>query len=68
MTSLATYLPEVKRRVCPEKLREFLAAEDLYVYTVNAFPQGSFNGGPVMERGYEPSRRSRRCRWRAAPR
>ncbi|HEX5118023.1 MAG TPA: metabolite traffic protein EboE [Pseudonocardiaceae bacterium] len=77
--SLATYLPEVKRRVCPdapfgvslrlsgssaarlagsaadrERLREFLAAEDLYVYTVNAFPQGSFKGGPVMERVYEP--------------
>lgn len=77
--SLATYVPEVKRRVCPDapfgvslrlsgasadrlagspadrdKLREFLAAEDLYVYTVNAFPQGSFKGGPVMERVYEP--------------
>ena len=77
--SLATYLPEVKRRVCPdrpfgvslrlsgasaarltgspserERLREFLTAQDLYVYTVNAFPQGSFKGGPVMERVYEP--------------
>jgi hypothetical protein len=82
--SLATYLPEVKRRVCPdgpfgvslrlsgssaarlagspadrERLREFLAAEDLYVYTVNAFPQGSFKGGPVMERVYEPDWTSR---------
>ncbi len=77
--SLATYLPEVKRRVCPDhpfgvslrlsgasaarltdspadrdRLREFLTAQDLYVYTVNAFPQGSFKGGPVMERVYEP--------------
>jgi hypothetical protein len=77
--SLRTYLPEVKRRVCPDapfgvslrlsgasaahltgsardvaRLREFLAAENLYVYTVNAFPQGSFKGGPVMERVYEP--------------
>src|SRR6266567_7315880 len=77
--SLATYLPEVKRRVCPnapfgvslrlsgvsaarlassaadrDRLREFLGAQDLYVYTVNAFPQGSFKGGPVMERVYEP--------------
>ena len=77
--SLATYLPLVKRRVCPDapfgvsrrvsgesaarlaaspasraELREFLAAEDLYVYTVNAFPQGSFKGGPVMERVYQP--------------
>jgi hypothetical protein len=77
--SLAAYLPEVKRRVCPDapfgvslrlsglsaerlagsvadrrRLSEFLAAQDLYVYTVNAFPQGSFKGGPVMERVYEP--------------
>jgi hypothetical protein len=77
--SLATYLPEVKRRVCPDapfgvslrlsgasaarlagsaadrdRLLEFLTAQDLYVYTVNAFPQGSFKGGPVMERVYEP--------------
>lgn len=36
------------------RLADLLAAEDLYVYTVNAFPQGSFKGGPVMERVYEP--------------
>jgi hypothetical protein len=36
------------------ELVEFLTAEDLYVYTVNAFPHGSFKGGPVMERVYEP--------------
>lgn len=78
-TSLATYLPEVKRRISPDRpfgvslrlsglsaerlagseaerrrLSEFLAEQDLYVYTVNAFPQGSFKGGPVMERVYEP--------------
>jgi hypothetical protein len=35
-------------------LREFLVAEDLYVYTVNAFPQGSFKGRKVMEDVYEP--------------
>jgi hypothetical protein len=77
--SVAKYLPEVKRRVCPDapfgvslrlsgasaaeltaapaqrqRLTDFLAAQDLYVYTVNAFPQGSFKGGPVMERVYEP--------------
>ena len=28
--------------------------EDLYVYTVNAFPQGSFKGRSVMEDVYEP--------------
>jgi hypothetical protein len=35
-------------------LRTFLDANDLYVYTVNAFPYGPFKGGPVMERVYEP--------------
>ena len=37
-----------------ESLGDFLAREDLYVYTVNAFPQGSFKHGPVMEQVYEP--------------
>ena len=36
------------------RLVEFLAAEDLYVYTVNAFPYGPFKGESVMERVYEP--------------
>ena len=35
-------------------LAEFLAKEDLYVYTVNAFPYGPFKGEVVMERVYEP--------------
>ncbi len=35
-------------------LREFLADEDLYVFTVNAFPQGPFKGRRVMEDVYEP--------------
>lgn len=35
-------------------LTEFLAKEDLYVYTVNAFPYGPFKGELVMERVYEP--------------
>jgi len=35
-------------------LAEFLAAEDMYVYTVNAFPYGPFKGELVMERVYEP--------------
>jgi hypothetical protein len=37
-----------------KSLAEFLAAEDLYVYTVNAFPYGPFKGEIVMERVYEP--------------
>ena len=36
------------------ELRTFLAANDLYVYTVNAFPYGPFKGGTVMERVYDP--------------
>lgn len=35
-------------------LKAFLDQEDLYVYTVNAFPYGPFKGGLVMERVYEP--------------
>ena len=35
-------------------LKDFLKQEDLYVYTVNAFPYGPFKGGIVMERVYEP--------------
>jgi hypothetical protein len=37
-----------------EDLKGFLAANDMYVYTVNAFPYGPFKGGTVMERVYEP--------------
>jgi hypothetical protein len=36
------------------RLKEFLATNDLYVYTVNAFPQGPFKGRRVMEEVYEP--------------
>ncbi|CAB4950368.1 unannotated protein [freshwater metagenome] len=37
-----------------EALKDFLIQEDLYVYTVNAFPYGPFKGDIVMERVYEP--------------
>ncbi len=37
-----------------DDLRAFLLANDMYVYTVNAFPYGPFKGGTVMERVYEP--------------
>jgi hypothetical protein len=36
------------------RLRAFLRAEDLYIYTVNAFPHGPFKGRRVMEDVYEP--------------
>ncbi|MCU1656665.1 MAG: hypothetical protein JWO57_1321, partial [Pseudonocardiales bacterium] len=35
-------------------LTKFLSDEGLYVYTVNAFPQGAFKGRRVMEDVYEP--------------
>lgn len=36
------------------KLRDFLAGEDLYVFTANAFPYGPFKNRRVMEQVYEP--------------
>jgi hypothetical protein len=36
------------------RLKEFLADQNLYVYTVNAFPFGPFKGQSVMESVYEP--------------
>ena len=35
-------------------LKNFLIEEDLYVYTVNAFPYGPFKGQIVKENVYEP--------------
>ncbi|RLV47965.1 hypothetical protein D9V37_17830 [Nocardioides mangrovicus] len=35
-------------------LGDLLDREDLFVYTVNAFPHGPFKGASVMERVYEP--------------
>ena len=77
--SLETFVPEVKRRFCPDApmgvslrisnasaerligdpaerawVKEFLDANDLYVYTVNAFPFGPFKGEIVKEQVYEP--------------
>ncbi len=77
--SLESYVPEVKRRFCPDApmgvslrisnasaerliadpaerawVRQFLADNDLYVYTVNAFPFGPFKGETVKEQVYEP--------------
>lgn len=40
------------------QLRTFLDANDLYVYTVNAFPYGPFKGRVVKELAYEPDWRS----------
>ncbi len=37
-----------------ERLIAFLKENDLYVFTINAFPYGSFHGTRVKERVYEP--------------
>ena len=81
--SLTTYVPAVKKRVCPDKpfgvslrisgksaerltgdakerarLKAFLADNDMYLYTVNAFPHGAFKGARVKELVYEPDWRT----------
>jgi len=40
------------------ELTDFLQSENLYVFTVNAFPFGRFHGGPVKENVYAPDWRS----------
>src|SRR5262245_45287573 len=41
-----------------DTLKRFLADNDMYVYTVNAFPYGSFKNTVVKEQVYEPDWRS----------
>jgi hypothetical protein len=41
-----------------DRLRSFLVDNDLYLYTVNAFPYGPFKGRVVKEQVYEPDWRS----------
>jgi hypothetical protein len=41
-----------------EKLKKFLDDNDMYLYTVNAFPYGAFKGTVVKEQVYEPDWRS----------
>ena len=40
------------------KLKKFLGDNDMYLYTVNAFPYGAFKGTVVKEQVYEPDWRS----------
>jgi hypothetical protein len=40
------------------KLKRFLDDNDMYVYTVNAFPYGAFKGTVVKEQVYEPDWRT----------
>jgi sugar phosphate isomerase/epimerase len=53
--SAATLAADPGRR---EDLKGFLADNDLYLYTVNAFPYGPFKGVRVKEQVYEPDWRS----------
>jgi hypothetical protein len=53
--SAATLAGEAAKR---EELKGFLADNDLYLYTVNAFPYGPFKGQRVKEQVYEPDWRS----------
>jgi hypothetical protein len=41
-----------------DKLKKFLGDNNMYVYTVNAFPYGAFKGAVVKEQVYEPDWRS----------
>ena len=40
------------------KLKQFFADNDMYLYTANAFPYGSFKGERVKEQVYEPDWRT----------
>src|SRR5215470_6921113 len=44
----------VESRPERDKLKKFLGDNDMYLYTVNAFPYGAFKGRRVKEQVYEP--------------
>ncbi|HUA19371.1 MAG TPA: metabolite traffic protein EboE [Bryobacteraceae bacterium] len=48
----------VKDTAARAELKRFLAENDLYLYTVNAFPYGAFKDTIVKEQVYEPDWRS----------
>jgi hypothetical protein len=48
----------VKDKKAREGLKSFMAENDLYLYTVNAFPYGQFKDTIVKEQVYEPDWRS----------
>ena len=55
-SSAETLVNDSKAR---DELKKFLADNDMYLYTVNAFPYGPFKGRIVKEEVYEPDWRSR---------
>jgi hypothetical protein len=48
----------VKDKTARDALKRFMAENDLYLYTVNAFPYGAFKDTIVKEQVYEPDWRS----------
>jgi hypothetical protein len=48
----------VQDKTARDALKQFLAENDLYLYTVNAFPYGAFKDTIVKEQVYEPDWRS----------
>lgn len=49
---------ELQRPAEFDAFREFLAANDLYVFTINGFPYGPFHGTRIKEEVYQPDWRS----------
>jgi hypothetical protein len=48
----------IRDQAARESLKKFLSDNDMYLYTVNAFPYGPFKGTSVKEQVYEPDWRS----------
>jgi hypothetical protein len=48
----------VNDKVKRDQLKKFLGDNDMYLYTVNAFPYGPFKGRTVKEQVYEPDWRT----------
>ncbi len=48
----------IRDHTARESLKKFLSDNDMYLYTVNAFPYGPFKGTTVKEQVYEPDWRS----------
>jgi hypothetical protein len=54
-SSAATLVNDKSKR---EQLKRFLGENDMFLYTVNAFPYGPFKGRTVKEQVYEPDWRT----------
>lgn len=54
-SSAQTLVSDPRKRI---ELKKFLDDNDMYLYTVNAFPYGPFKGTQVKEKVYEPDWRS----------